>query len=241
MHTCVIDWGNTLIKLGHFEAGQLVNSWVSPDIEEIEEKLFKIPAKRGMLSSVTQVSEAFVKKMQKHGISIKTLTPEATLPFNNHYESKTTLGKDRIAAVAGAVSLYPDQASLVIDMGTCITYDYVDTGKNYLGGLISPGLKMRLRAMHEFTGRLPLVDYSMSIDGFEGKNTRQGMINGVLHGISAEVNGIIEAYRDKKGDFRVVLCGGDANRFEYSIKAPIFVAPKLLLFGLNAILELNET
>ena len=122
-------------------------------------------------------------------------------------------------------------------MGTCITCDYVDTANRFHGGLISPGLRMRFRAMHTFTGRLPLVEPPAGFPPLVGKSTVTAMQSGVLNGLLAELNGLTAAYRELYADFQVVMCGGDAPLFETRLKEPIFAAPSLVLVGLNSILQ----
>ncbi|HQT59513.1 type III pantothenate kinase, partial [Daejeonella sp.] len=159
----------------------------------------------------------------------------------NKYKSPETLGLDRFAAVIGAKSLFPDTNCLVIDAGTCITYDAVDNAGVYEGGSISPGLKMRLKAMHKFTGRLPNVELS-DYEDWRGYDTPSAMLSGVLNGCTEEVRGMIEIYRSRYPGLLVILCGGDAIFFDTRLKNSIFAhtlktEPDLVLFGLNEVIE----
>ncbi len=145
---------------------------------------------------------------------------------------------DRLAGVCGAIELFKETDTLVIDAGTCITYDFVDKQKNYFGGSISPGLKMRFKAVHTFTAKLPLVDSANAV-GLIGDSTESSIQSGVINGMIAEIEGIIMRYQDKYPGLRVILCGGDTAFFENKLKASIFAAPDLVLIGLNSILIYN--
>jgi type III pantothenate kinase len=146
---------------------------------------------------------------------------------------------DRLAAVVGASFLFPDSDCLVIDAGTCITYDYVDREQNYQGGSIALGLEMKFKALHTFTQKLPLVQQTRAEVPLTGRNTVDAIRSGVLHGSVAELNGIIKAYTKIAPKLVVVLCGGDAAFFETNLKGRIFVVPELVLIGLNRILNYN--
>jgi type III pantothenate kinase len=145
---------------------------------------------------------------------------------------------DRLAAVAGAHELYPHQNMLVIDAGSCITYDIVDRHGNYFGGNISPGLRMKLKALNTFTAKLPLIELH-DPESFIGIDTASSILSGVVFGTVSEIEGLISLYRKKFADLQVILCGGDAAFFESKIKQHIFVVPQLVLIGLNSILEHN--
>lgn len=159
--------------------------------------------------------------------------------MKNNYRTPESLGVDRIAGVVGANALFPHVNNLVIDMGTCITYDYIDAEGIYWGGGISPGMNLRFRAMSDHTVNLPNAEFDDPI-GLLGNTTITCIQSGVINGICEELNGIINRYQSEKGDINVILCGGDANSFESKIKAHIFASPKLVLIGLNRILEYNE-
>ena len=143
-----------------------------------------------------------------------------------------------MAAACGALEIFQDQNCLVIDAGTCINYEFLDKQANYHGGAISPGIQMRFEAMHKFTARLPLLKEISKTD-LVGNSTESCMKSGVINGVLAEVNGIIDQYNQKFPRLRVILCGGDAHFFENNLKPPIFVAPDLVLHGLNRILLHN--
>lgn len=159
-------------------------------------------------------------------------------PVKNRYKNPASLGMDRLAAAVGARKLFPDQACLIIDTGTCITMNYLSAAGEFLGGNISPGIKMRLKAMHTFTARLPLAEINLPEDYF-ATNTIQAMQNGAVKGAFREIDSFIEETIIKYGTINVILTGGDAYMFESYTKNKIFVAPNLVLEGLNEILKYN--
>ena len=145
---------------------------------------------------------------------------------------------DRIAGVCGAQQKFPGEPCLVIDAGTCITYDFLDRQGNFLGGGISPGLMMRFQAVHTFTSKLPLVNPVEKVN-LIGDSTERCIQSGVINGLAEELNGIIRRYQGEFDGLRVILCGGDARFFENILKGPIFAVPELVLSGLNSILNYN--
>jgi type III pantothenate kinase len=239
MSQYVLDWGNTRIKLGYFDNQTLKNKWMFTSTEEVAAFLNNSSCSNLFISTVNSDVEKF-KSILKEEIIVAFLDEKTTLPFFNQYESKTTLGKDRIAAVAGAQFLFPKIPCLIIDAGTCITLDYLDAEGNYWGGVITPGIKIRKESMHYFTKRLPLLTTVEEFPALIGSTTVTCMASGVVNGAIEEIRGLVRRFRKEKGPMNVILCGGDTKFFESSIKAPIFVVPELVLIGLNAILEHNE-
>lgn len=233
----VIDIGNTSVKVGHFRDGVLYEALNLTNIEDASNYVDTIKPVSVLIATVGETPTLL--KEATNAYSVTFLSGETRLPIKNHYKTTNTLGVDRIAAVVGATVVSPGMNNLVIDMGTCITYDYIDEDGNYFGGAISPGVNMRYKAMHELTANLPLI---ASHEGAPliGNSTATSMKSGVINGVIAELEGIIERYREKNKDINVIMCGGDANSFESKIKARIFASPKLVLIGLNRILEYNE-
>jgi type III pantothenate kinase len=165
------------------------------------------------------------------------------VPYKNSYKTPQTLGLDRIALVAAAFEKYPNKNVLVIDAGTCITYDFLDKSGTYHGGAISPGIAMRFMALNTFTDRLPLVSTeksAMDKSNFLGKSTLESIQAGVLVGVSHEITGFVEAYCEKHPDLTIILTGGDVQTLSKSIKNTIFAPAYFLLEGLNSILEFNK-
>ncbi len=166
------------------------------------------------------------------------LDENTPVPVKNMYQTPGTLGKDRLAGVVGANNIYPDRNVLIIDAGTAITYDVVDDQNRYIGGNISPGLTMRFRALHDFTGRLPLVEPKTEVPFLAG-NTEDAIAGGVQNGIVFEMDSCITLFKKKFKDLIIIFTGGDAEFFDKKLKSTIFVDPDLILRGLNRILIYN--
>lgn len=236
----IIDIGNTRTKLGIFQANQLLEKviWDSLDLPRLKKLLQAHPSiQRIAASTVTYIGEDIETYLQKHFFYIN-LHHETPLPIQNLYLTPKTLGKDRLAAVIGAQSLFPNDNCLVIDAGTCVTYDILLKNKNYLGGNIAPGIEMRLKAMATFTARLPKIAQA-PIDDLVGNNTETAIRTGGQLGAVHEMKAFIEAYQEKFGEIKVILTGGDAEYFANKLKTQIFVHQNLVLIGLNKILEHN--
>ncbi len=233
----VIDSGNTYSKVGWFRGEKLLRYTTGLNFEELIDTVREDRPDYILFSSVSYSEEAFTTALRLT-TPVMALTPQLPLPITKEYDTPETLGADRIAASAGANFLFPDEDLLVIDMGTCITYDLVDRHAAFQGGIISPGVKMRFKAMNSFTKRLPLIDPEKDPQ-LIGKSTRNAMLSGVMNGVLAEIEGIIERYRHKYPALRVVMCGGDVTFFESSLKPPIFAVPELVVIGLNRILTYN--
>ncbi|MEZ4902933.1 MAG: type III pantothenate kinase [Spirosomataceae bacterium] len=181
--------------------------------------------------------------LQQAGVHVLQLSPTLPLPIQKNYDTPATLGADRLAAAVGAKVLFPNDHCLVIDMGTCVTYDWVSAAATFEGGIISPGLRMRFQAMHTFTKRLPLIEVmpqaTLLWPSLLGKSTQTAMESGAFNGLLAEMEGFIQRYQQERGECQVLLCGGDGPLFENSLKSRIFAAPNLVLIGLNRILQYN--
>ena len=168
------------------------------------------------------------------------LTEKTPLPIDNQYGTPKTLGKDRIAAVMGAYRLFPNQNCLVIDAGTCITYDLLTKHKTYLGGNISPGIDMRLKAMHQFTAKLPLVERGQQ-ERIWGTSTETALRNGGQFGALYELEAFIRVCKEKFDPLTVVLTGGDGNFFAENLKTKIFARPNLVEWGLLEIFQFSKS
>lgn len=176
------------------------------------------------------------------GADITILTRTTPLPLAIDYATPETLGMDRLAAAAGACYLHPGKNILVIDAGSCITYDLVDCTGTFRGGIIAPGLKMRMRSMAHFTRQLPDIsgDWEKLTIGLVGKSTKDCLANGAYEGQLHEIEGFISRFRKEYTDLVVMLTGGDADHFESRLKEPIFADSNLVLTGLNRILNYNK-
>jgi type III pantothenate kinase len=232
----VIDSGNTRSKVAFFLEERLVEKHFFSDKAELKRFLNHQTFACALVSSVSLEEEEILNSIQAEKKYV--LKHTLPLPIKIKYKTPETLGVDRLAAVCGAMDIFPGKNCLAIDAGTCITYDLLDQEKNYLGGAISPGLAMRFKAMHTFTRRLPLVSAGES-EKLIGDSTESCMRSGVLNGAIAEMEGMIKKYSDLYPGLGVVLCGGDFSYFENNLKPPIFAAPDLVLSGLNRILLHN--
>lgn len=243
MFHLVIDIGNSSQKLAVFEQRNLVHTELttSLDTQKLAQLLAQYPCSHSIISSVKQEVATLEKYLaqQTTYIRFSVNTPN---PIHNQYQSPETLGLDRLAAMAAVYALFPKQNTLVMDAGTCITYDMLDAHANYFGGSISPGIQLRFKALHEFTGRLPLVLFSSEPTALVGTDTQSALQSGVVNGVTAEVEGIITQYQQKHPQLNVVFCGGDANFFDNRLKNSIFASnssciPHLVLIGLNEIIH----
>lgn len=233
-----IDIGNTQCKIGFFENDVLQSITGGIRLSEVAPLLSAKNPSRVIISSVGVDVSQLVEELSLF-CTVAVLTHKLSLPLTLDYHSKETLGTDRIAGVAGALHLYPQKNCLVIDVGTCITYDVITADAVYVGGAISPGVDLKLKSMHTFTARLPLIDKPEWTD-LPGKDTRTSMVNGVLYGTLAEMEGMIDRFSKQFADLHVLLCGGGSNFFESKLKHHIFVRSELVLIGLNSILRHNE-
>ncbi len=241
MNLC-IDIGNTRCKYAVFEDEKLRTSgtWKKCTVKELEKIQKEYTAiQRIIISTVTLLDKRVLKKLEKDPQRFLLLDHTTPVPIKNMYKTPETLGRDRLAAVIGATALYPKSSCLVIDAGTCIKYDYISPKGAYRGGNISPGMMMRLDAMHHFTAKLPLVKPFVHSD-LIGRNTQEALLTGAQQGALSEIKGMISAYVAKYGRIKIIFTGGDANFFANRMKRRIFVSPNLVLIGLNKILNYNH-
>lgn len=242
MTNLAIDIGNTRIKIGVFQDQKLIfkkDQEISSSLSVLEEVLDSYTF-LNILVAATGNSEKVVTLLHEKGLSFKILNHTTGIPFKNGYETPKTLGVDRVALVAAAVKQFPGSNALIIDAGTCVTYDFKNNEEEYLGGSISPGLAMRFKALHHFTAKLPLLEAN-SIPNYTGRNTEEAIKSGVIHGISTEINGIIDWYRESYPQLTVILTGGDAQFLSKTLKNGIFAHSNFLLEGLDYIMVFNTT
>lgn len=228
----VIDIGNTAFKVATFDNQYRVDKKVFLKESEIIRYLKTVNYDHVIVSDVRGENHQWLPS------DSMILSHTLQFPFINQYKSKTTLGTDRLAGVSGAVSLYPNRNVLIIDMGTCITYDLLTKDAKYQGGGISPGIRMKFKALNNFTGKLPLVEEFEDVK-LVGQSTIECIQSGVLMGTLGEIESIISKYGQLYENLVVLMTGGDTKYFETKIKAPIFVNPDLVLVGLNTILLHN--
>ena len=236
----IIDIGNTQIKTAVFKEKKLLekNSFSKKDLfnnlNNISKNYF---IDQTILSSVGKLN----KKEMDYVIELfnpLVLNHSTKLPFINNYATPKTLGVDRIALVAAAVDIFPSKNVLIIDAGSCVTFDFVNENKEYDGGAISPGIEMRYKAIHTFTANLPKLSRSKEIPKI-GNTTKNAIHLGVENGIIQEIEGVINQYKAKYSKLTIVLTGGDTIFLAKNIKSTIFANPNFLLEGLNSILIHN--
>jgi type III pantothenate kinase len=234
------DFGNTRLKAAIFNASELMEVVVlqKGDIAEITSLLDQKTPTKTILSSVIHHDKAIEVLLQQR-TQFHLLGPSTQINFTTPVGKPETIGADRLALVAAAVDLYPNQHNLIISLGTCITYNFVNVKHEFLGGSISPGTQMRFKAMHEQTALLPLINPSSDFT-LVGYDTKTNLLSGVILGIAAEIDGIIGAYAEKYANFNVLLTGGDICYFVPHLKKRIFADPNLIFKGLYAICEKNN-
>lgn len=238
----VIDVGNTLIKTAVFQGDKIIKKRTAlkqeflKNIEEILQAHPKIT--HAIISSVVKSTSKWEQKLREK-VEVKNLHQDLPQLFTNKYATPATLGQDRIALVTAAAKLYPNQDVLVIDAGSCVTYDFKNAKNEYYGGAISPGLSMRYKAMNTFTEKLPLLEPEEEVS-LIGNSTRNSMHSGAIIGLAAEMDGMIAEYRAQSEELTVILTGGDAQFFGKRLKNSIFANSNFLLQGLNFILEFNK-
>ena len=234
----IIDAGNSRIKVALFERSRMVEfirmaHW---DLIKISRMLASAPfLESGILSAVREVPAEIMELVRHRLHPLHILAPDMPLPIGMEYKTPETLGKDRIAAAVGAWDRFRDSNLLVIDAGTALTMDLVSEEGRFLGGNISPGMRMRFKALHEYTRQLPLVEPLDEVP-IIGKTTEEAIRAGVIRGMVYEVDNYINSLKNKYNGLRVIITGGDAQRLMKKLKNTIFVDQYLVLNGLNRIL-----
>jgi type III pantothenate kinase len=238
----VIDIGNTRVKAALFEQNELKHFFVYTNTEEFLQSqiMEKYKIDNCILVTVIDGIEVFMEEI-KRKTSVLIYTTLTATPLKNFYQTIETLGGDRLVGAVAGNFLYPHQPVLVIDAGTCIKYNFVNAYNEFIGGAISPGIKMRFQSLNAFTARLPLLQLDEAYNLLIGRNSKENILTGVELGTVAEITGFIEQYTFLYPDLKVILTGGDAVFFEKRLKKTIFVDPYLILRGLNIILDYNLT
>lgn len=233
----VIDVGNSRTKAALFLNGRLKANMIiaNGDRNSLKEFIGERPLRASIVANVSAGDGAWAKDLKELAPGI-LLTGNTVTPLTMAYAEPDSLGADRLANCVGAWRMMPGRNVLVVDLGTCITYDVVEAEGVYRGGAISPGMAMRARAMNAFSARLPLVDPGEGVP-ILGDSTLSSLASGVHHGIVGELQGFITSYRQQYADLGVILTGGDALRFARALKNGIFAHPFLTLSGLHAILD----
>lgn len=234
-----VDIGNTRIKSGEFDGNQLVKveQWDSliqlHAIKKEETEKWIFCSVRGNQYEIDQVFQ------DEHYLYLNHKTP---IPIRLDYKTPETLGMDRVAALVGAQSLFPEKNLLVIDVGTCNTYDVLSSAGVFKGGVIAPGFRMRMRSMSHYTKGLPDITAEWEDIGGEllGQSTRECLKSGSYYASIMEIEGFIDHFSKELQDLTILLTGGDATYFESKLKGPIFAGSNLVLRGLNRIMHFNN-
>jgi type III pantothenate kinase len=238
--TLCFDFGNTRKKVAVFNKTELDKVVVLKDDteESIQQLIDEYKPQRSILSSVIEHKPS-METLLIANTAFHKLSHLTKLAFTTPVGKPETIGADRLALCAAAVRFYPTKNNLVIGMGTCITYNFINKYHEFLGGGISPGLEMRLRAMSQFTAKLPLIKPSANVP-LMGYDTNTNLLSGAVLGMAKEIDGFIDAYKEKYGNFNVVLTGGDIVYLASHLKNKIFADPDLIFKGLYAISEVNN-
>lgn len=241
MPILTLDIGNSTAKIAIADNGRRtidVTTVSHSDIVATADKLRRTAdINQCIMASVATCGTEICKVLNDNGLSVSTLSADSNLTFQIDYSTPSTLGADRIAAVAGAISEFGRRDMLIIDAGTAVTYELVTADGVYRGGNIAPGLSMRLQALHAFTGKLPLVDTSeLERCHLIGQSTREAIAAGVVNGMNFEAEGYFRHLREKLPHLKtIVLTGGDHKYFDLKVKSDIFARPNLVTDGLAAL------
>jgi len=239
----VVDIGNTLVKFAVFKQKEIValeylKTVRATDLEEIIKSYPELTS--GIVSNVRDENLNFFHDYSQQ-VRFIEFDFQTKLPVKNLYKSPKTLGKDRIASTVGARELFRNTNILIIDAGTSITYDLLTAKGEYLGGGISPGIEIRFKALHTFTGKLPLVQPEWDKPApLIGNTTESSILSGVQYAVLCEVDGMIDQYKQQFSELKIIVTGGDHKYFDKYLKNNIFAAPNLVLTGLKKILDFNE-
>ncbi len=237
-----VDIGNTAIKLAVIDdvtVYDLVRTSPTDLLDHIRQILSNYPELTA--ACICQVGKIDIKLLEgiEGLLHVTYINQESNLPFTNLYKS-STLGNDRKALVAGALATVDNGTNiLIIDAGTCVTYDFVDAKGKYHGGAISPGLGLRYRSLHNFTARLPLLKPER-VKTFIGTTTSESIHSGVINGLSLEIKGMVKKYKKQYQDLHVIITGGDADLLVKQLKNRFFAAPFLMLYGIHNIYKINS-
>jgi len=244
MVTACIDLGNTVRKAAIFKDGALSAEFVFSDdlLQDGESFLHAWKPDRILLASVTDHPESFERLLASR-CSFHKLSIHSTLNFKAEVDKPETIGPDRLALAAAAVDAAPHSHNLIIALGSCITYNFIDRNHRFLGGAISPGLQMRFRSLHQHTAKLPLLSFGTADEMPEvplmGYDTPSNMRSGVIHGMAFEIDGMIAAYRERYESLQIRLTGGNAPYFAGQLKNKIFADSNLLFKGLYVLSQIN--
>ena len=237
----ILDFGNSLTKYFFVNDDKILERGSFPS-SKFDQNILDIKSKRDteklIYSSVINIKRKQLSDVFNNTMIISLKDKDLKLPFTNQYKDET-LGEDRVALVSAGLNLYPDKDLLIIDIGTCITYDLVSSNKEYIGGSISPGFNLRYSSLHDYTSRLPKLDF-MPIESIIGESTEEHIHAGVFNGVIGEINYNITRHKNDLPNIETIICGGGANFLLNKIKNVIFADQDFLAHGLNHILQINS-
>ena len=238
--TLCFDFGNTRKKAAVFHDDEMKEGIVLPDdgLETIQSLIKKFQPAKSILSSVIEHNPT-IEELLSVNTKFHKLSHLTKVHFTTPVGKPESIGADRLALAAAAVQYYPDKNNFVIGLGTCITYNFINKYHEFVGGAISPGLEMRLKALNYYTAKLPLIEADANVP-LVGYDTSSNILSGVVLGMAKEIDGFIEAYRERYRNFNVLLTGGDIVYLASHLKNKIFADPDLIFKGLYAISEVNN-
>ncbi|WP_248723974.1 type III pantothenate kinase [Seonamhaeicola sp. ML3] len=238
----IIDVGNTRVKLAVYNGSHLEERLTTSQDNLFEQICMLVERYKSItgaiMSSVGGFDDKVISKITEL-VNLMILNSKTKLPFENKYKTPSTLGVDRIALVSASVNQFPNDDVLIIDAGTCVTYDFINSSNEYIGGAISPGLSTRYRSLNNLTANLPLLDLKLP-ENITGNSTNESIHSGVVNGLVKEIDGVITEYKIKYPHLTVILTGGDANFLSKQLKSSIFANSNFLLEGLNFLLQFNS-
>jgi type III pantothenate kinase len=238
----IVDVGNTYTKLAVFDQNTVITKHRVKrkdvlDTLKLIQKEFPL-IQQAILSLVGTINKSAFSYIESH-YDMLVLSANTKLPFENLYGTPSTLGIDRIALVSASVEQFPSNNVLIIDAGTCITYDFINDANQYLGGAISPGIRTRYTSLNNLTANLPLLETEQP-KNIIGDSTETSIHSGIINGIIFEIDGVVNEYQKKYSDLTIILTGGDAKFLSKRLKSSIFANSNFLLKGLNYILQFNS-
>lgn len=236
----ILDVGNSLVKCAFFQNGEILEKYTystSIGTFDIDKLILKHNPQKAIWCGVAD-SQNMLKSHLAQKVTTVEVNYRMKLPFQNLYKTPATLGHDRIALVSGAALLYPRRAVLVVDAGSCVTFDFIDEKGQYFGGSISPGLNMRYKALGHFTDKLPTLTPEL-FNNFTGSNTHEAIHAGVYQGFLYEIQARINQYVTENEFLTIILTGGDLDYLRIETKNRIFANPNFLLESLNVLLDYN--
>lgn len=238
--TLCFDFGNTRKKVAVFHDDEMKEGIILPDdaLETIQSLIKKFQPAKSILSSVIEHNPA-IEELLSANTKFHKLSYLTKVYFTTPVGKPESIGADRLALSAAAVHYYPDKNNFVIGLGTCITYNFINKYHEFVGGAISPGLEMRFKALNYYTAKLPLIEADANVP-LVGYDTTTNILSGVVLGMAKEIDGFIDAYRERYRNFNVLLTGGDIVYLASHIKNKIFADPDLIFKGLYAISEVNN-